>query len=236
MPELQAQPGVGTQPSSPPAGGAEQAPTATQPPAIAEGAPQAPPQIDLTQSEEFRRYQSAADRRFEAARKEAEEAKRRVAELESRMAQAEASSLPPDERARYYQGQLETVRAQQLQAEQARAEEAKWTEAAQRSLGKYGLTMQTPGLDLSGGPTADGYAKLMESALAIVATRTTAQQAQQQAAQRDQQIAALNATGVTQVDLGLPGAPAAQAANPIAEINDPTELLKLGFAALKKKG
>ena len=88
---------------------------------IAEGEPEEPQPIDLTQLDEFKKYQSSFDAQKDQWRREREAMEARMAELERRSAEAFLKDADPEEAVAYYQGELTKV--QQQMAQQRRQQE-----------------------------------------------------------------------------------------------------------------
>lgn len=231
-------PGVGAQPTAQPQGVTPEGAT-TQPQEVEQAEPTAGgtgPQaqrINLDDLPEFRNWKSATDKRLSEAQRRAQEAETRAAEMASRLEDLELRELPPAEVAARYKTRLAEERAKQ---EQARAEQERaqaLVAEATATLNKLGLDPQTPGLEWGDGPSPENLAKLYASAAQIVAERTR-QATQQQATQTEEQlrearISALNQAGVTRTSMATHGA--APDNNPIASINDPSELLRMGVEA-----
>lgn len=239
--------GVGGQPTptAQPQGVAPEGGATTQPQGVgaqteptAGGAqPQAPARINLDDLPEFRSWKSATDRRLSEAQKRAQEAEARAAEMASRLEDLELRELPPQEVAARYKTRLAEERAKQEQArEQQERAQALITEAT-ATLTKLGLDPQTPGLEWGDGPSPENLARLYASAAQIVAEQNR-QAAAQQAEQTEEQLReartdALNQAGVTRVSVATQGAP--PETNPIAQVRDPTALLRLGVDTAQKR-
>lgn len=211
--------------------------------AAAAGQPEAPiagaeaqPKVELTELEEFRKYQSGVDRREGELRRQLEAQQARLQELEQQAQQVEEQRLlqdaDPDELAAFYQRKLAEERARAQTQQQALTLQQQVMAAGQSLLARLGLSSDTPELDWGDGqPTWENYARLTESALGLVAAARgdaakTAEEKVERAAREARQ-AAIKETGAARVSTATGGAPAGQ--NPIKDINDPDELLKLAM-------
>lgn len=175
------------------AGGPEAAPGA--------GAPERP--VDLTQMEEFRKWQAARDRREAQLQQQLQEQQRQVAEMQRQMEQARLATADPEEIAAYYQQQAQQLRdEQERQAAQAQERERIIGHVYQE-LEQIGIDANTPGLEWPDEISWQGAAEVLASAARMKAlqvetlakgTKTAANQAAQAAAAQ-----ALSEAGVTKV-------------------------------------
>jgi hypothetical protein len=207
--------------------------------------PPAAPQkkVDLTQFPEFQQYQAEQDRQrqqFEAqvrqAQQQAQEAQQRQTEMEQRLVEMQLAGATPQEQAEYWQGQAQKAQ-QALQQQQAAAQEASFVnDQARAILSDLNLTPDTPGLDWTGGPTMGGLQQLVKSAAKVVAQRAQTVQQQIQQLQAGTETAALDAlreAGLVTVSTGQPQAP--PSSNPIENVNDPDQLLRMAMGGGGKK-
>jgi len=187
--------------------------------------------LNLDDLPEFRKYKSARDQQLARQQREADETRRQLEATQQKLAELELQDATPSEREAYYRGKLAKLQAEQEQARQRADAERQVQAAAGELLKELGLEPDTPGLDWSGGATEEGYAKLAASAARVVAKRVReqGQQTQQQLdeATREARQAALNDAGVTRV--GTSRGVAGPSPNPIEDIDDPIELLKIAF-------
>ena len=188
----------------------EQAGVAGQPttdggPAIAEG--QVPGQqkpVDLTQMEEFRRWQAARDRREAQLQQQLDEGQRQAQELKRQVEQLQLADADPEQVATYYQQQLAKMQEEQAQRATMAQQRQTFVTEAGRLLEELGLASDTPGLEWSEEPSAEGLARLAASAAKIKALQVQqianeSQAVTDQAAQAAK-VEALNAAGVTKVN------------------------------------
>jgi len=209
----------------------------TEAPLTAEGA--APPiaggRVDLTESEEFRRWQASRDRREAQLQAQLATGQQQMQEMQQRLAELQLANADPEEVAAFYQQELARVQVERADAQQAQGLRQEVEDAAGRMLAEHKLDLNAPGLDWSGGASWEGYAKLVESVAKIEALKasemakmTSAEVSQAAQAAKTE---ALTAAGVTKVSTATGAAPGAQ--NPIEKITDPDELLKMGLASKK---
>lgn len=222
--QRQAQPaqGVDPEPESPAIAQEVEAPTAevtqAEPEPETQPVPVKPEKVNLDDLEEFRMWKSEADRRVAQAARQAEQERQQreayeqqMTDLKRQLDQLRLRDAEPDEVAAYYEQQLAAVQAeQQRQQEQARQAQI-MSDRAMRFLEGVGLTVDTPGLDWSGGATPEGLIALMESATGLVALRaqqmTKQQKADAEKAARTAEHKALQDAGVTKVNTATGGAP-----------------------------
>jgi len=195
------------------------------------------PVVDLTEMEEFRRWQSARDKAETQLRQRAQAAEDRAVEMQRQLEELRLRDADPEEVAAYYQDQMKRVQVQQQEQAQAAGLRQDVESRAAGLLERYGLDVNTPGLDWSGGATWEGYAALAESVAKI--TTLQAQEATKQTgavaaeAAEAARAEALAAAGVTRVSTATGAAPAGE--NPIANITDPDELLRMGISQGRRK-
>ncbi|HUW45513.1 MAG TPA: hypothetical protein VMW50_06925 [Dehalococcoidia bacterium] len=213
---------------------AGQQPTAETPQPIAPAE-----KIDLSKSEEFRRYQAAYDSRKRELEQQLAEARRQAEEMQQQIAQVQLRDADPEQVAQYYQAQLERVQAEARQREAAMSEREGYVAQAQALLEELGIEPNTPGLDWGDEPSAAGLVRLATSAAklkglqaqVITEDQRTAVTGATQAARQQ----ALQEAGVTRVNTGT-GAPSSRQDNPIADITDPKELLKIAMRGTRRGG
>ena len=231
--------GVGTQPTAGPEGvDQETEPTATgeQP----QGTQPTPAErLNLDDLPQFRKWKSDYDRRMAQAEKRAREAEERAAQTASRLEELELREMPPSEQASWYKTRLAQERADMERQRAETEERQRYIAEASEALAELGLKPDTPGLEWGDGPTPENMIRLMRSAARVVAeqTRQTRQaQAEQTEEQvREARIGALREAGVTRTSVATSGAP--PESNPIANITDPNELLRMGAeSALRQAG
>lgn len=205
-------------------------------PAIAE--PKVPEKVDLTKLPEFKEYQSGFDRDRESWRQQRVQLEQQLAEqgrqmedLQRQVRLARLEGVEPDEAVQMLQQELQRLDEERVHTQEQQTQESEINQRAIELLEKHGLSQDTPGLDWSGGPTVEGLQRLTESVLGVVAlgaqaatreTKTVATEAAQAARQQ-----ALRETGVVEVSTGTGAAPAS--ANPIADVNEADDLLKMGL-------
>ena len=213
-----------------------------QPPAGA-GQPQPPaaPQVDLTQSEEFRRWQAARDRREAQLQAHLVESQRRIDEMQQHVEQLRLRDADPEQVAAYYQEQMQRLQQERQQAQQQAQLRGQVEDAASRLLHEHGLDVNTPGLDWSGGATWEGYAKLAESVANMERLRAQQQSEQTRtvatAAAQQAKTEALEQAGVTRVNTAT-GTAAPKDLR--ADFEQEAQKLRgsgdvAGYAALKRK-
>ncbi len=206
--------------------GATIPPTAAPPPTIAEKP------VDLTQSEEFRKWQAARDRREAQLQQQLRAQGDQLQAMRRQFEEAQLKDADPEQVAAYYQHRAATLEQEQgAQATQAQ-ERQEIVAQAEALLADLDLDPATPGLEWGDEPSWSQLARLAASAAKVKALqvdelakeKTTATTEAAQQARTE----ALVQAGVTQVSTAVKGAPAG--VNPIAEINDPDELLRMALA------
>lgn len=208
--------------------GATIPPTAAPPPATAE---EKKP-VDLTQSIEFRKWQAARDKREAQLQQQLQAQGNQLQAMRRQFEESQLKDADPEQVVAYYQQRAATL--EQEQGAQATQAQERQTIVAQAEalLDDLGLDPNTPGLEWGDEPSWSQLAQLAASAAKVKALQVTeltkektavATEAAQQA-----RTEALVQAGVTQVSTVVGGAPAG--VNPIAEINDPDELLKMALA------
>lgn len=180
--------------------GVSEQPTAAPSPAIAEE-PKKP--VDLTEFDEFRRWQASRDRQEAQLRTELAERDRRMQEVQQQLERVQLANADPEEVANYYQKQYQAEMAKHGQMQQEQQLYQTVQAEAGRLLEEHGLDVNTPGLDWSGGASWEGYGKLAESVARIEGLRAS-EMAKKTSADVSQaaQVAkaeALAAAGVTKV-------------------------------------
>ena len=159
--------------------------------------------VDLSQSEEFRKYQAARDRREEQLRQQMAETQRQMQEMQRQMAQAQLKDADPEQVAQYYQSEIVRLQAETQQREAAMSERERCVAQAQQLLEELGIEPNTPGLDWGDEPSAEGLVRLATSAAKVKALQAQVVQQQQQTvvteATQAAKTEALTAAGVTKV-------------------------------------
>lgn len=180
--------------------GVSEQPTAAPGPAIAEE-PKKP--VDLTEFEEFRRWQASRDRQEAQLRNELAQRDRQMQEVQQQVERLQLANADPEQVAAYYQKQYQAEMAKHTQSQQEQQLYQTVQAEAARLLGEHGLDVNTPGLDWSGGATWEGYGKLAESVAKIEGLRAREQaKSKSAAASQAAQAAkaeALEQAGVTKV-------------------------------------
>lgn len=182
----------------------EPAPTAETREPIAEAGTEPQERVDLTELEEFRKWQARMDQRQAQLHRQLEEQQQRLRErerqLEELREQQILSEADPDEVIAFYQGQAAQTKRELEQQQRAMREQQEVQARAQSLLGELGLDPEAPGLDWGDGvPSWDNYRRLAESAAKLVAQRNrqaaeTAQEKAERAAREARQ-AAIAETG-----------------------------------------
>lgn len=161
------------------------------------------PKVDLSQSEEFRKYQAARDRREEQLRQQMAETQRQMQEMQRQMAQAQLKDADPEQVAQYYQSEIERLQADTRQREAAMSERERCVAKAQELLDELGIDPSTPGLDWGDEPSSEGLVRLATSAAKVKALQAQVVQQQQQSvvteATQAAKTEALTQAGVTKV-------------------------------------
>lgn len=177
----------------------------TEAPLTAEGVPPIakPEKVDLTASDEFRRWQSDADKREARLKQQVTTGQQQMQEMQARLAELQLANADPEEVAAFYQQQLANVQAERATAQQAQTLRQEVEDAAGQLLAEHGLDVNTPGLDWGAGASWEGYAKLAESVAKIEALKAS-EVARQKSAEVSQaaqtaKTEALTAAGVTKV-------------------------------------
>lgn len=184
--------------------GAEPAAEGEQPTIAAgqEGAPAEKP-VDLTQSEEFRKWQAARDRREAQLRQQLQEQERQMTELQRQFEALNLKDADPDEVAKYYQQQMEAMRVEHDRQAVAAQERAQIVAQADELLRDLELDPNTPGLEWGEEPTWDGLARLAASAAKVKALQAkgVAKESKAVATEAAQaaKVEALKEAGVTKV-------------------------------------
>ncbi len=150
--------------------GVSEQPTAAPSPAIAEE-PKKP--VDLTEFDEFRRWQASRDRQETQLRTELAERDRRMQEVQQQLERLQLANADPEEVASYYQKQYQAEIAKHGQIQQEQQLYQTVQSEAGRLLEEHGLDVNTPGLDWSGGVSWEGYGKLAESVAKIEGLRAS---------------------------------------------------------------
>jgi hypothetical protein len=208
-------------------------------PAAAEAQPPAPVErVDLTQFEDFRRWQSERDRREAQLRQELQARDQQMTEMQRTLNEMRLRDADPEEVAAYYQSELERVQAESQSQAAAMQERAEIVRQGQELLTDLGLSPDTPGLEWSSEPSWDGLARLATSAARVLRLQGQAvgglAAADAQAAAHQARVEALREAGVTRTTTAS-GAATPAADNPIAEVSDPSTLLELGFRGTREK-
>ena len=181
---------------------AGQQPTAETPQPIAPAE-----KVDLSKSEEFRRYQAARDRREEQLRQQMAETQRQMQEMQRQMAQAQLKDADPEQVAQYYQSEIGRLQAETRQREAAMSERERCVTKAQELLQELGIDPSTPGLDWGDEPSAEGLVRLATSAAKVKALQAQVLTQQQQSVVADATQAAkteaLTQAGVTKVSTAM---------------------------------
>lgn len=202
------------------------------------GEPQKAPPVNLTDIPEFRKWQSAYDQRMSQMERQAREAESRAAVTASELDELRMRDMPADDQATFFRTKLAEERAHSQQRQEETVQAQRIGAQATAFLEKLGLAPDAPGLVWGEKPTPENLARLYESALEAVTARAQQQSQQQQALTEDQlrdaRIQALNQAGVTRTGTAAGGTP--PEANPIAEIDDPSELLRMGVEAADRGG
>ena len=224
-----------TAPASTPAPAAE---IASAQPADAKPAqstePAKPSAGSLTDSEDFRKFQSEADRRYNALQRQWQETRDQLRAQAAEAERLRLANASDDERANYYAQQVQAIRAQQEQNERAQAEYNYFNGLAYTMLQEAGMKGDDPRLSpyLSGGATPQGIAQLATGIAKIAAAE--AREAKEEAAKAAKRgaIEALNEAGVTATSNGT-GAGAAASAQSSARKAYEERLAKLRDRAQK---
>ena len=160
--------------------------------------------VDLSKSDEFRKYQAARDRREEQLRQQMAETQRQMQEMQRQMAQAQLKDADPEQVAQYYQSEIQRLQTETRQREAAMSERERCVTKAQELLQELGIEPNTPGLDWGDEPSAEGLVRLATSAAKVKALQARALQQQQQSVVADATQAAkaeaLTQAGVTKVN------------------------------------
>lgn len=196
--------GVGEQVVAP-EGAAESELTATPTaPVIAE-------KVDLTKSEEFRRWQAASDRRTTQLKSQLTDATQQMQAMQRQMEEYQLADADPTEAAKYYQEQLSREREEYKHAHELSIQEQTIIDKAMQLLSEHGMTKDTPGLDWSDRPSWEGYAALASS-VAVIERQRGSKQAEAKKAELAEvaQVAkteALEQAGVTKVSTATGATP-----------------------------
>ena len=172
--------------------------------------------VNLTDFEEFHKWQSKADRRYAEAERRAQESAKRADALERQMAETQRMAdevrlqhADPSEQAAYYRDRLAKERAESQRYKEAEEQVKAFQGRATEFLESVGISPDTPGLDWGGGPSSDGLLTLMESATRMIANRAQTLEQTRQAelakATRQAELATLEQTGATQVGMSIGG-------------------------------
>jgi hypothetical protein len=193
--------------------GVQGAPAATgaQPAAGAAqaGAPEQKKPVDLSQYEEFRKFQADRDRREAGLRKELELVKQRQEEQQRRADELAVKDLDPEEQAEYYRQQAVNLQQQQQQTLLRQEEQRRIAESVYADLQELGISPDDPGLNWPQEQTWETAKEIVTQAakLAALRARTVATETTTQAAQvaREAGQQALVQAGVSKV-AGVGGA------------------------------
>lgn len=186
--------------------GATIPPTAAPPPATAE---EKKP-VDLTKSEEFRKWQAARDRRETQLQQQLRTQGEQLQAMRRQFEEAQLKDADPEQVAAYYQQRAATLEQEQgTQAVQAQERQEIVTQA-EVLLADLGLDPDTPGLEWGDEPSWGQLARLAASAAKVKALQVEALAKEQttvvtEAAQQARTEALVQA-GVTQVSTAVGGA------------------------------
>jgi len=186
--------------------GVSEQPTAAGPgPAIADSLKATGPKkpVDLTEFDEFRRWQASRDRQEAQLRNELAQRDRQMQEVQQQLERVQLANADPEDVVAYYQKQYQAEVSKHAQSQQEQQLSQKVQSEAGRLLEEHGLDVNTPGLDWSGSATWEGYGKLAESVAKIEGLRAREQaKGKSAAASQAAQAAkaeALEQAGVTKV-------------------------------------
>lgn len=183
--------------------------------AIAEGE-----SVDLTQFDEFRKFQQKYDRKLSQRDKE-------IQELRSQLDEFKLSDMEPEEKAEYYKQQREQL----LQQQQQQQQQDQLVQDVLATLESAGINPDDPDLDWGNGEVNQENAnRVLASALKIASSRDD-EQAEETV--REAKREALDEAGVTQV---APSGDSPSPDNPIENVNDPDELLSMAFGSGEGSG
>jgi hypothetical protein len=200
--------------------GVQGAPAATgaQPAAGAAqaGAPEQKKPVDLSQFDEFKKFQSDRDRReaqlrreMDALRLQVEAQQQRQEEQQRRADELAVKDLDPEERAEYYRQQAVNLQQQQQQTLLRQEEQRRIAESVYADLQELGISPDDPGLNWPQEQTWETAKEIVTQAakLAALRARTVATETTTQAAQvaREAGQQALVQAGVSKV-AGVGGA------------------------------
>jgi len=181
-------------------------PTAETSPATAKeptGPATAERRVDLTELDDFRKWQAVRDRREAQLQQQLEASQQQIEGLQRQMDEARLANADPEEVAAYYQQQVQQLQEGQRRQAQAAQERDQIIGHVYSKLEEMGLKADTPGLEWPEEISWRGAADVLASAAKIKAvqaqvaaseTRATVDQATQAA-----KAEALNAAGVTKV-------------------------------------
>lgn len=159
--------------------------------------------MDLTELDEFRKWQAARDRREAQLQQQLAASQGQIENLQRQFDQARLANADPEEVAAYYQQQVEQLQEGQRRQAQAAEERDQIIGSVYSKLEEMGLKADTPGLEWPEEISWKGAADVLASAAKIKAvqvqalaseTKATVDQATQAA-----KTEALNAAGVTKV-------------------------------------
>jgi len=160
--------------------------------------------VDLTQSDEFRRWQAARDRREAQLQAQLAETQRQMQEMQRQIETARLADAEPEQVAQYYQQQMEQMRTAQEQEAIRAQERAAIMQQATELLADLQLSADTPGLEWSEEPSWDGLARLARSAAKIKTLQAEALTKEQRTvvdqATQAARTEALTEAGVTKVN------------------------------------
>jgi len=148
------------------------------------GQPQEPQRIDLTQNEDFRKWQRERDREREQLRRELAARDERMRELERQLEDLSLQDADPEQRVAYLQGKLAKERAERERAEQLRIQQERLSEEAYALLDDLGIDPRDPLLQWPEEISPQGLAKLAANAAKLAAQRARESQEETKMAAR----------------------------------------------------
>jgi flagellar biosynthesis GTPase FlhF len=169
-------------------------------------AEQQAPKRNLDDDPDFRAFKSSMQRQVQQALTLAEQQKQEANRLRQEAESARLATADPDERAAYFEKQLQAERAQYQQAQQQQAKEAQYRDRAYQRVVKAGIDPNDTRLRFEGASVEERYANLLESVTEILAEDRQKADADAKKQVKKEVVNALNEAGVTKTSTASAGA------------------------------
>lgn len=131
------------------------------------------PSVNLDEFEDFRKFKSKMDQRQATLEQQLRQQREAAEELQQQLQEERLRDLDPARRAEVLEGELKTLRAKTRVQEEQAQQQARLTRKATDLLRQHGISWDDPRLDTEGGASRDGYERLQQSVIGILAERAT---------------------------------------------------------------